>query len=466
MIKTLALGLYMSLLGVAVHTRLFADTYGFSALLIFLYSLVFWLAVLSKSKLGNLLWLTAAHFGFWVLVLYHQFFQDALSFTTLKLQYGEGLYAAANAPILLIAPTMAKVIWASFILTAVLCAKVPLTPLQRGWRLGALGLLGTVWVANFYYYQSDVFSQAEFNFKARYFGYPAAWQYELTAFADKNQLFEKLNGSTEAKTYAEFKHIGKADNIYIIQAESLDYDAVGSGAMPFLQRMAARGAFYKIRAHDKKSSANSDFFVLTSQAFYNHSFSVIYKLIKPDYYRTHPTIAQRLKDEGYHTAFYHGNVGAFFNRRPHITHMGFDEVYFEEELKNRYPLGTWGVDDQNVADFIARAPQNSKNFYFWITLSTHYDFALGEKYNHFIPRPLTLREKYLNSANYTDGALQKLFDQAPQDSLFVIYSDHDSETSDNAATVFLVYHKSKTFGQSGEISVGDVPMIIRQIAAQ
>ena len=466
MIKTLALCLHMSLLGVAVHSRIFTDTYEFSGILIFLYSLFFWLAVIGRRKLCNLLWLTTAHFFFWILLLYHQFFQDALSLTTLKLQYGEGLHAAANAPILLVAPTMAKVVLFSLVMVIIVIIKVSFVPLRTSWRLIAAGLLGVLCSANWYYYQSDVFSQAEFNFKARYFGYPSAWQYELTAFADKNQLYDKLNNSNQIKTYDEFNHIGKADNIYVIQAESLDYNAINSGAMPFLQSMTTRGAFYKIRPHDKKSSANSDFFVLTSQAFYNHSFSVIYKLIKPDYYRVHPTIAQRLKDEGYHTAFYHGNIGSFFNRRPHIENMGFDKIAFEEELKQHYSLGSWGVDDQNVADFITQEPRHDKNFYFWITLSMHYDFDLGLKYKHFIAQPQTLREKYLNCANYTDGALQKLFEHAPQDSLFIIYSDHDSETSDNAATVLLLYHKSKDFKQHGEIVVGDVPMIIRQIVLQ
>lgn len=96
-------------------------------------------------------------------------------------------------------------------------------------------------------------------------------------------------------------------------------------------------------------------------------------------------------------------------------------------------------------------------------MSSHFDFSLGKTYTKFIQKPETLREMYLNTINYADGALRTIIEKAPQNSIFFIYSDHDSETSNDRTTAFIIYHKNSKISRTGTIEMQDIPTIIYQI---
>lgn len=464
--KNAVFSLYMSLLAVWVQFLLFGSTICSSAPIIALSSLCFWLALLSRKIWINISVSVFIHICFALLLLYHQFFQDALTFSTAQNQYKEAVSALIRIDISKLVTVPVLFVLVSAVGSIVFLSRYRPAGLRTTVRLALSVPLLVLAGLNQYYYDKEKFSQYEFNAKAKFFGYPAAWLYETATYSDKQTLLKRLAEQDQPKTFDDFKDIPRADNIYIIQFESLDYSAVNSGAMPFLQKMSAKAAFYQIKPHYKKSSANSDFTVLTLKSIYNDSFSVIYKNLSPDYYRSHETLPQLLQKQGYSSSFYHGNSGRFFNRRPHIEKMGFDHIFFEEDLNNRFTSGEWGVEDADMASVINEQPQRGKNLHFWITLSSHFDFAIGKQHTQYAPRPTGLRDLYLNSVNYTDSALQSLFEHAPQNSMFIVYSDHDSGTDEARETVFMVYHKQRNLQRHGILNVNDIPQIIRQLAAQ
>ena len=466
--KYLFLSFYMSLLAIWMQYLIFPNQIITSAPVIFIFSLCLWLAFLGSSRFVNCLWVGLAHLCFISILFYHQFFDEALSLLVIQQQYFEGWLAFVRGfeNISLSYPIM--FLCFSFIVAIWFCCHFFLHPFKNMVRCFIVFPLIILFFLVRYNYEQQEFSKYEFNITAKYFGYPVAWCYELMTRADQRHLQKKLAEFDNENYFSEtLNNLSLSKHIYVVQFESLDYSAMNSGAMPFLQSISPLSVIYRIKPHSKKSSANSDFQTLTLKPIYLESLGVIYQTITPDYYQQHLTLPQILQKHGYKTYFYHGNQGRFFNRRAHIEKMGFNSFYFEEDLADFYPSGEWGIEDADVIDFINHQPQNEKNFHFFITVSSHFDFKIGQTYTDYISEPESLRDLYLNSVNYVDSALKKLVDHAPQDAVFLIYSDHESQTDkDDDTTLFLIYHKNQNHSLSGNISVRDIPIIIKQLLKQ
>ena len=466
--KYLFLSFYMSLLAIWMQYHIFPNQIMTSAPVIFIFSLCMWFVFLSSARLINCVLISLVHLCFISILFYHQFFNEALSLQVIRQQYLEGWLAFVHGfenislsyPVMFLCFSLVVTFWG--------CCHYHFHPFKKAIKfLIALPIIILFFLVRYNYEQQE-FSQYEFNITAKYFGYPIAWNYELMTQTDQKQLQKKLAEVDHEDYFSEtLNGLTLSKHIYIIQFESLDYSALNSGAMPFLQSISPLSVVYRIKPHSKKSSANSDFQTLTLKPIYLESLGVIYQTITPDYYQKHLTLPQILQKHGYKTYFYHGNQGRFFNRRAHIEKMGFSTFYFQEDLADFYPSGEWGIEDADVVDFINHQPQDEKNFHFFITVSSHFDFKIGKAYTDYISEPESLRDLYLNSVNYVDSALKKLVDHAPQDAVFLIYSDHESQTDeDDDTTLFLIYHKNQNHPLSGNISVRDIPIIIKQLLKQ
>ena len=420
--KYLCICLYMSFLSVAIQYLLFPTEILYATLPVFVVSMILWLLVLTKNRWLNTIAILLAHLGFLGLLIYHHFFSQAVSLSVICSQFYEGLMALAVTQKSLLPIKSISIILVSAILTSLFLLQQKIRPFSKLKKiiLTLPVIISVILLRTNYQYEP--FSYYEFNASAKFFGYLPAWGYELMAASAKQSLLKKLE-EDEKVFFEDVRDIKLPENIYIIQFESLDYGALNSGAMPNLQKILSDSIVYRVNPHQKKSSANSDFQVLSLKPVYDESIGVIYKMLPLQFYRKHKSLPQILKDKGYTTHFYHGNKGKFFNRRPHIEQMGFDKIYFYEDLQDKYLRGEWGIEDVDMITEIISQKLSQKNFHFFITVSSHYDFKLGEKVTKFIAQPRNMREKYLNIVHETDKALQKLIDSAPDKSIFIIYSD-------------------------------------------
>ena len=461
----LYISLYMSILSVVMHYLLFPAEICYATLPVFIISMILWLLALTRNRWWNTIIVVFIHLCFMSLVIYHHFFSQAASLSVISGQIKEGIHSLLVTQKSLLPLKSISGLFLSAVLTGLFSFRRRICPFNLLKKIiVALPMVAAVIVLRLNY-KYQPFSDYEFNATAKFFGYPAAWGYELMTASAKQSLLQKLE-KDEKIFIKDIQDIKLPENLYVIQFESLDYSALESGAMPHLQKLLPFSAVYQVRPHLKKSSANSDFQVLTLKAVYDESIGVVYKMLSPQFYQTHKSLPQILKERGYKTHFYHGNHGAFFNRRPHIEQMGFDEIYFLEDLENKYQSGTWGIEDADMMNEISSQELSQKNFHFFITVSSHYDFEQGEKITTFIAHPQNLHEKYLNILHETDKALQKLIDSAPDKSMFVVYSDHESETDADRTTVFLIYIKGTDLSRKGTIKVGDIPLYLKQIMTQ
>ncbi len=139
------------------------------------------------------------------------------------------------------------------------------------------------------------------------------------------------------------------DRLVILQAESLDYNALGlpvggQEVMPFLNRLRDVSMFYRVRAMHYRFGRRR-LRALNGVAGSNHANT--YSIRKYPYENTTPQILARC---GYRVVSFHGNYGEFYNRRIPFAMMGFDEILFREELVGTYglPVDNLGVRDCDV----------------------------------------------------------------------------------------------------------------------
>jgi hypothetical protein len=87
-----------------------------------------------------------------------------------------------------------------------------------------------------------------------------------------------------------------------------------------------------------------------------------------------------LKEQGYETVGLHGFTGQFYNRFNWYPKLGFDRIYFSEDMyrlgvRNLCGSGFVGICDTSVAemmhDELLRSPKNGHKFVYWMTLNSH-----------------------------------------------------------------------------------------------
>lgn len=140
-------------------------------------------------------------------------------------------------------------------------------------------------------------------------------------------------------------------------------------------------------------------------------------------------IAEILKAEGYHTAFFHGSTNGSMGFDTYAKNAGFQQYFGRTEYANEKDYdGTWGIYDEPFLQYTARQfgklPQPFMGSIF--TLSSHPPFAIPAQYKNRFPKgPLGVEE----SIGYTDYALEQFFAAAAKESwyantVFLITADH------------------------------------------
>ena len=234
--------------------------------------------------------------------------------------------------------------------------------------------------------------------------------------------------------------IAAGRRIVVIQLEAmvhwlLDFEHDGTKVMPFLSELARRNLSWDfvmdVTAMGRTSDA--EFAVMTGllpDTSRPNSFA------HPDRARSYLPLV--LQDLGYSTSSYHGYKMQFWNRTYTHPTYGFQESFFDEAYDANRILGL-GVPDEVVYEFVADriGREEGPSLSFIISLTSHHPFVYTPKeYNDLFPS-LTLDEgwgllgPYLRSARYTDDALKAFYEDLEargllEDTLFVIYGDHDA----------------------------------------
>lgn len=224
--------------------------------------------------------------------------------------------------------------------------------------------------------------------------------------------------------------------LVIIQAESfdtniIDYKVNGVEVTPFMNALKRKSMYYRVTTMHTNGSSDADFVTLNGVPGSKHVNTFI--LNDYPYENTTPEI---LKGCGYKTSSFHGNTGDFYNRRIAYEKIGFDDLYFQEEMVGRYGLFTdrWGVRDDDVftlSKLKLREEVDQPTCHFIITLTTHMPYTLLEPKDWTIyPDPRTTTQHFINNMRYLDRCMQEYFAVLPADTTVVVYADHPTEEGD------------------------------------
>lgn len=228
-------------------------------------------------------------------------------------------------------------------------------------------------------------------------------------------------------------------NIVVIVLESFSQEYMGCynhnimpSFTPFLDSLAQHSIVYQGRANGKKSIEGIPAifaslptlmpFPITMSDYANDSLHAL------------PAI---LRDNGFHTAFFHGSYNGVMSFDKLCSRMGFSEYYGQNEyMADRLAKptdydGTWGIFDEHFLQYMARRLDTFRQPFFTgvFTISSHHPYTMQpEREGQFAEGPHPL----CRVVSYSDNALRKFFDTARQsdwyyNTTFVITADHSGQ---------------------------------------
>ncbi len=233
------------------------------------------------------------------------------------------------------------------------------------------------------------------------------------------------------------------NHIFLIQVESLTTNGIEN--MPFFKQMISSvgSKYYVDKNHEHCiGSGNTDFMMMSGLSFdCKEAHTLVYYAYPVEIYEKIKPLPFVLKEKGYQTIFLHGYKGDFFNRNKHYSSMGFDEIYFEENFPNNTPKGEWGIGDYSLLKFVSSLKLKEKSFLFIITSGMHPPYEIPEEKNS---KKIQSREdinSYLKAVSFLDKGLKELYEKAPDDSLFILYGDHNVPDIKAFDTPVLLFYK-------------------------
>lgn len=228
-------------------------------------------------------------------------------------------------------------------------------------------------------------------------------------------------------------------NIVVLVLESFSQEYMGcynQGIMPsytpFLDSLAEHCVIYQGRANGKKS-------IEGIPAIYASMPTLMSFPLPMSDYTTNDLYALPaiLRDNGFHTAFFHGSYNGVLSFDKLSTHLGFNEYYGKDEYmaapgaKEDDYDGCWGIFDEPYLQYMVRTISTFREPFFVgeFTLSSHHPYKMDPNRNGQFaegPHPLC------RVVTYSDNALRKFFDAARKTdwydhTLFIITADHSGQ---------------------------------------
>ncbi|WP_105618706.1 sulfatase-like hydrolase/transferase [Vallitalea okinawensis] len=266
--------------------------------------------------------------------------------------------------------------------------------------------------------------------------YNEVFTYHVKDFVPEKELIHDLPYIEEAE-YKEsiYNGIGKNKNIIIIQMEAFQDFPIqllynGQEVTPVLNDLISEESIYFENYYQQLGKGGtSDAEFITLNSLHPTIQSYVYEAYANNDFYGLPWI---LKDQGYTTMMFHGNVGDYWNREEASVGQGFDHFISIEDMDSKEILGM-GMSDKELFDQSISYLENQQRFLaFYTTLSSHYPFDIGEENNQFNlleEHKGTLFGNYLKAINYVDQSIGKFLDDLKdrglyEDSMIVFYGDH------------------------------------------
>lgn len=259
-----------------------------------------------------------------------------------------------------------------------------------------------------------------------------------TTHPSKEQISELSNwikNNKPTQGTSNLNGVAKNKNIIMVQVESLgafviDQKINNKEITPNLNTLAKTSEYFPNTHSVMGAGHTSDTDFVTNTSYFPMEDSATFVRFGQDDFTSLP---KSLIGNGYSAYAYHSYNRNFWNRNVALNSIGYQKFYAADS----YPKGTvinMGLSDGEflsaTVDFIKEQPKPSLSYA--ITLTSHVPFETTDQ-----SRDLGLKSSdyphlvgnYLETINYTDRMLGKLFDKLKEnnlynDSLIIIYGDH------------------------------------------
>ena len=401
--------------------RLGLDFLAASLMLLF-FSRRWLLAILAGDFLVSVLTLPYAHY-----------FHHALSLETTMQTAGEGM-RVSSVGLEVIPPALWLALLGALALKIYWVIKI--TPQPAAWRrecAAACLLAGGACIAGLQFTSFNLPSLRTRSMTRAVYacGYLNAWAAELFYGPNLKEVGQKLlqlQRVSPDRLLGVEKPWPVSNHVVVVQMESIGWEVLnaqiaGQSVAPYLSSLAGSSRCFRVQVYHTLGSADMDYAVLSGGA---PSTKVIsYDTPGVTYSNALPGFMQK---HGFHTVAMHGNDGGFFNRRHNFDRMGFDEIWFKEDFKDRtVKQSSWGVRDAELFKLSSQELRQATRpqFHFIITLDSHAPFNLIDDQEHQVfPNTQAWRENYFNSARWLDNLLRDYMDSLPSGTLVILYGDH------------------------------------------
>lgn len=372
-----------------------------------------------------------------VLVTYSQYFHIPLSEQIIFSQTSEGAEFAGFA-LQLVNLKLVAALALLFALKLFLLSKAH--KIAWKWRGGIDAAISAVCIAglaavSFIWLPSvsSVTQGQSWQLYAEVYGYLPAWGINGFFFGSKEDLLRKaMENSSPITPTAHLPTIGeRADNIVIIQVESLDLPMLeakaddGSPVMPFLGALRKKSLFYAGRPDHTFGTSTADFAMCSG---YKPGGDITPYKIDGFPFDKMPSLARHAAGKGFKTFIFHGNKGYFYNRQEPMRAMGFEHLYFLDDMVAAgLPMTEGYISDKDLFDFSLSQMHGKQNLHFLITVSSHAPWTLQPEVEKV---PCTqgppLYKDYVASMRYVDNCLKDYVSGLPPNTLLFLYGDHSS----------------------------------------
>ena len=275
----------------------------------------------------------------------------------------------------------------------------------------------------------------------------------------------------------------KKDNVVVIILESFSKEFFGAfnkdkpgytGYTPFLDSLIQQSKTFEYSFANGRKSIDGLPSVMASIP----SLGVPY-VLTPFATNRITSLGNVLRDEGYHTSFFHGAPNGSMGFSSFTNLAGFEHYYGKTEYDNDADFdGMWGIWDDKFfgfyADKLNEFPQPFMSAIF--SVSSHHPFVVPKEFKGKFKGG---EQPILKCIEYTDYALKKFFEKASKmpwykNTLFVITADHvssnivfpESHTTWGLFSVPIIFYKPDNSLQEMNTSIAQQIDIMPSVLGQ
>ena len=313
-----------------------------------------------------------------------------------------------------------------------------------------------------------------------YDGIKSAQNGQVTRNANASDLNNILNFTKQnyAAPSSSYFGIEKNRNVIVIHLESFQQFLInlkvnGKEVTPFLNSLYKNkhtisfSNFY----HQVGLGRTSDAENMLETGTYGISDGSLFTSLGSE--NTFQAAPQILRQDGYTSAVFHGNVGTFWNRNDVYKNMGynyfFDKNYYSTQPKDASGYGL--KDKLFFAESIKYLEQMQQPFYTkFITVTNHIPFNLDKEDQDPNFKTTNTTDQTINNyfvtAHYLDEAIHEFFNYLKSSGLYkntmvVIYGDHYGlSNSENETLAPIIGESSDTWNTYNNVQMQRVPFMI------